>query len=285
MQTSNLDVIISRIQDKDTGIQRSALKALHCEVASTQGSVDFKQQELFDRLNALSTIVESIEGENKKYLYDLLSVISLTHSNQDVLRYRLKGCFTCIEEWGIRYVRKLVHCILDVIYQKLEVEDYTPLIVPIVKFLFKHNSEIEAIDFILEVSFTKLRNESREEKNRTYEQDYTDLILDCIDSENKSRVILYLEEMDKFYDIRDLMLKAYLPDPSKYLVYLIKLNEKAQAIEFVKSTSGLIKKQCLYILARNNIYYETDSSSEQHILSNSFLSDNFFHVEIGRAHV
>lgn len=278
MQTSDLDVIISRIQDQDAGIQRSALKALHREVASAQGSVDFRQQELLDRLNVLSTMTESIEGDNKKYLYDLLSVMSLTHSAQNVLRYRLRGCFTCIEEWGIQYVRKLVHCILDVIYQKLEVEDYTPIIVPIVKFLFKHNSEIEAIDLILEVSFTKLRNESREERNRTYEQDYTDIILDCIDSENKDRVILYLEEMDKFYDIKDLMLKVYLPDPTKYLVYLIKLNEKAQAIEFVRSTSGLIRKQCLYILARNDIYYETDSFEEQHILSNSFLSDNFFHV-------
>lgn len=278
MQTSDLDVIISRIQDQDTGIQRSALKALHREVALIQGSADFRQQELFDRLSLLASMTESIEGDNKKYLYDLLSVMNLTHDNQKVLRYRLRGGFTSIEEWGIQYARKLVCCILDVIYQKLEVEDYTPLIVPIVKFLFKHNSEIEAIDFILEVSFTRLKNESREERNRTYEQDYTDLILDCIDPESESRVVLYLEEMDKFYDIRDLMLKVYSSDPTKYLVYLIKLNEKAQAIEFVRSTSGLVKKQCLYILARNDIYYETDSFEEQQILSNSFLSDNFFHV-------
>lgn len=278
MQTSDLDVIISRIQDRDIEIQRNALKALHHQITSAQGSVGFRQQELFDRLSILSQVAKSIEGDNKKYLYDLLSVMSLAHNDQDVLRYRLRGCFTSIEDWGIQYVRKLVYCILDVIYQKLEVEDYTPLIEPIVEFLFRHNSEIEAIDFIFEVSFTKLKSESKEEKNRTYEQDYTGLILDCIDSENKDRVTLYLEEMDKFYDIRDLMLKVYLSEPSKYLVYLIKLNEKAQAIEFVKSVSGLVKKQCLHILARNNIYYETNSSEEQCILSNSFLADNFFQV-------
>lgn len=278
MQTSDLDVIISRIQDQDVEIQRSALKTLHREIVSAQGSVSFKQQELFDRLNTLSQIAESMEGDNKKYLCDLLSAMNLFHSDQKVLRYRLRGCFTNIEEWGIQYVRKLVCCILDVIYQKLEVEDYTSLIEPIVRFLFRHNSEIEAIDFILEISFTRLRSESKEERNRTYEQDYTGLILDCMDSENKDRVTLYLEEMDRFYDIRDLMLKIYLPEPSKYLVYLIKLNEKSQAIEFVKSVSDLTKRQCLHILARNDIYYETDSFGEQCILSNSFLADNFFQV-------
>lgn len=84
--------------------------------------------------------------------------------------------------------------------------------------------------------------------------------------------------MDKFYYIQELMLKLYRDNPSKFLVYLLKMNKKATAIEFVQSIQDpLVQKQCLYILARNNIFYEC-SDEPRSILSNSFLSENFFSV-------
>jgi len=283
METSDLDTIIARIKDKDSGIQKNALNILHNHVHSVQGTVGSKNQELFDKIDLFMEIAENLEENNKRHLYDMLSVMNLFHSNQNILKYRLLGSFTSIEEWGLQYVRQLVCCILDVIYKNLETEDYSPLVEPVSKYLFKHNAEIEAIDFIFETSFVSLKSGAKQSKNRLFEHDYTNIILECIDDQNMNRVLLYLEEMDNFYEIEDLMMRLYssskAQDACKFLVYLIKINKIPAAVEFVKSISKApLKKQCLYILARNGIYYESNVPEEQYILSNSFLAENFFAV-------
>lgn len=279
MESQDLDVIISRMQDSNEEIQLSALNALHSVVKSTQTTIGIRQQDLYDKLGEFSKIVGNLKENNKKYLYDLMSVINLFNNDQNVLRFKLMGSYLPIAEFGIQYVRKLVCCILDVINQKLELEDYTPLIGPIAEFLFHHNAEVEAIDFIFEVSFIVPKIESNEEKNKSFAGDFTDLIFQHIDQDNRERITRYLEEMDRFYDISDIMLKLYSDDPSKILVYLLRLNRKNDAIKFVESLSGTENyKQCLYILARNNIYYKQNNSEAERILSNSFLSENFFTV-------
>lgn len=279
MESADLDTIISRIQDTDSEIQYSALKALHSLISSTQGTVGIKQQDLYDRIQEFINIANSMEGNNQRYLYDLISIMNLFHNDQNVLKYRLLGSYTNIADWGLQYVRKLVCCILDVIYQKLETEDYTPLIEPVSSFLFEHNAEIEAIDFIFEVSFQFLKIEPNESLNTMFRKDYTDLIFKHIDKDNRDRIIIYLEEMDKFYNIQDMMIRMYQSEPTRLLVYLLKINRKNDAIEYVKSLSDpYVQKQCLYILARNCIYYESNNAEAIKILSNSFLSENFFNV-------
>lgn len=279
MEPSDLNVIVARIQDPDSEIQFSALKTLHSFISSAQGSVGFKQQDLYDRISEFAKIVENLDGDNKRYLYDLMSVMNLFHSDQNVLRFRLKGSFIPISEWGLQYVRKLVCCILDVINQKLEAEDYIPLIDPISEFLFHHNAEVEAIDFIFEVSFVSQKADTGEGKNKSFAGDFTDLIFKYMDKDNEERISLYLEEMDRFYCIDKIMLKLYTNNPSKLLVYLLHLNRKSDAIEYVCSLSNSpYYKQCLFILARNSIYFKESDSEAERILSNSFLSEKFFDV-------
>lgn len=279
MESSDLDVVVSRMQDSDPEIQLTALKTLHSFVSSAQGSTGVKQQDLYDRLEELTKIVEQLSGDNKRYLYDLLSVMNLFNDDQKVLKFRLLGSFLPISDWGLQYVRKLICCILDVINQKLEIEDYTPLVEPISEFLFHHNAEVEAIDFILEVSFVPLLISTGEEKTRTFEADYTELIFKYIDKDNRERVSVYLEEMARFFDIEKIMLELYKDNPSKFLVYLLRLNRKASAIEFVTSLKGSPEYiQCLYILARTNVYFKDDDGNTEAILSNSFLADNFYNV-------
>lgn len=280
MENSNLETIIERIQDKDVEVQKSALILLHNEILSSHSSTGFKNQELYDSIEIFEKALETIEDDsNRKYLYGLLSVINLFHSDQKVLKYRLLGSITTIDEWGLQYIRQLVCCILDVINNNLESEDYTSLIEPIIEFLFKHNAEIEAIDFIFEISFVPSRNKIESSKNTLFRKDYTDLIIKYIDGQNRDRILLYLENMDEFYNINDLMLKIFSSDPTRYLVYLLKINRIENAIDFVKSIENKpLKHQCLYILARNRIFYETSDSDESHILTNSFLSKTIYDV-------
>jgi len=279
MECSDLDVVIERIQDPDQAIQQSALKTLHSFIASIQGSIDIKHQDLYDRLEHLTKVAEGLQGDSQRYLYDLLSAMCMFHDSQRVLRFRLRGSYLPISDWGLQYVRKLVCCVLDVINQKLEIEDYTPLIDQITEFLFHHNAEVEAIDFIFEVSFVPLKFQANEQKNRSFAGDFTGLIFKYIDKDNEERVSLYLEEMAKFYEIEKIMLELYKDNPSKLLVYLLRLNRKSDAISFVRSLAASEHyTQCLYILARNNLYFSGADSTAERILSNAFLSENFLKV-------
>ena len=138
------------MQDNDTEIQQSALKMLHHEVLSIQGTAGFNQQELFDRIETFKSIAQGLSEYNRKYLYDLLSVINMFYSDQNVIKFRLMGSVIEIQEWDLQYVRKLVCCILVIIHKNLESDDYSSLIQPITHFLFQHNSEIEDHSFIID---------------------------------------------------------------------------------------------------------------------------------------
>lgn len=279
MKNVDLDTIITRLKDNDEEIQSSALKILHHEILAVQGSAGYNQQEIYDKLGAFEEIAEKMNKENQEYLYSLLSVMNIFNSDKNVIKYCLMGNIINIEEWGLQYIRKLVFCILEIINKNMESEDYTRLVEPIVRFLFKHNSEIEAIDFIFEISFIPLKNQIKLDKNTIFKNDYSELIYKYMDNENKDRIILYLEELDVFYNMKEIISTVYLQYPSKYLVYLIKNNMLKESIEYVRSLDNLLlRKQCLYILAKNMIYYESDLPEEKYILSNSFLADNFFKV-------
>lgn len=279
MKNVDLDTIIARLNEKDEEIQYNALKMLDNEICAVQGSLGYDQQEIFDKLTVFEKLVQNMSGENSKYLYSLLSVMNIFNSDQNVIKYCLMGYPSNIDKWGLQYVRKLVFCILEIVYRNLESDDFEPLIKPIVSFLFTHNSEIEAIDFIFEISTIPLKSEAKVDRNLSFCNNYMNLIFEHTDNENKERIMLYMEELDSFYQIEEYMKILYKNHPTKYLVYLIKLNLISDAIEYVKNIENFnLKKQCLYILARNMIHYISDVPEEKFILSNSFLSDNFFDV-------
>lgn len=279
MESSNLELIIERIGDHDQEVQLNALKSLHSLISTTQGSASSNQQELFDKISLLEAKVKKMTGENQRYLYDLLSVMNLFHNDANVLKMRLLGGYTSLSDWGIQYARKLVCVILDVIYQKIETIDYSSLVEPLSDLLFSHNSEIDAIDFIFEVSFIPSKTPLPEDRNSLFSKDYRHLIYKNVDNDNRDRILLYLEEMDKFYHIDDILLTLYKEIPSKYLVFLIKINKIKEAVEYVGSiTDSNMKKQLYYILARCNIYFECDDPEAKKILSNSFLSENLANV-------
>lgn len=285
MNSADLEVIIARMKDRDSEIQHSALQTLHKEVKAYQGTVGIRNQEILETLSRMEECLEFFEGKDKRHLYDLLSVMNVLENDQLVLRYRIQGNTTDLNEWGHHYVRKLVSCIVDTMNGKLEREECSVLIEPIIRFLFSHNSEVEAIDFLMEVSGLPVLYSSEEAPEDSREQLESkerlwNLLEELVDDYNRNRVMAYMEEMAMFYDIEDLMLRLNKFDVSRYLVCLIKYNRKKQAVEFVKSLeNGNYKKQCLYILARNSLYYK-GSDEEEEILTNSHVTDIFFEVAL-----
>ena len=316
MNASDLDLVISRLSENDPELRKNALCTLHDEVRSALGSSFNEIQTLLDRHSAIASHIDNLKGDEKRHLYDLLSVISILDNPKNVLRYRLLGGVTELTVWSHQYVRKLVCSILDVIYGNSEYEEFGPVIEPIISFLFAHNSEAEAIDFAIEVSglqprpivteqssafLLEIRNlmesdpedepnsELMKEKtaanatkrdtdkpttqvmDRTVDRAVFKHVLARVDADNRERVLTYLEELGKFYDLNDEILEVKQHDPSRYLVGLLKTHRTKDAEMYVRRMEdGEIKKQCLYILARNSIRY-SGNNEEERILSNRHM--------------
>lgn len=160
-----------------------------------------------------------------------------------LLKYRVEGNVIDLKEWGHLYVKKLIGCIMDVKSSKLDFpfENTEAVSLKCVDFLFRNNAEFEAIDFLLEI-------------------DMVEMILKYVDAHNYNRIILYLEDMDSFIDLEDIILRINLKmeNHSKYVVRLISHCRMKEAIEYVRSIEDSdYKQQCLYILARCNLICTT----------------------------
>lgn len=304
MAECNIELIAARLGDRDPEIQANALQALHNEIKSTQGTIVARTQELLDIQERIAGCLNGMSGENALHLCDLLSVMCVLDDSSKALHYRLMGNITDLSEWSHQYVKKLVKCIVDITNGEAEAENYEVLIEPIVRFLLHHNSEVEAIDFIVEVSYIPGINGngrgvsafSRAIKSITAEETsdgstdaskkkshpradpelrYFDLIIQAADSDNRDRILIYLEELSKFYALEDVLIRINAYDPSRYLVCLIKHGRVGEAMEYVRDMEDpRVKKQCLYILARNSIYYK-GGEEEEYILTNNHVKEVF----------
>ena len=118
----------------------------------------------------------------------------------------------------------------------------------------------------------KDNNKSIKDNNKSIKDlsNHFDILIDAIDNDNRNRITTYLEEMSKFYDLENVLLRANAIEPSRHLVCLIRYGRVKEAIDYVRGIKdSKYKKQCLYILARNSIYYE--GKEEEYILSNSHI--------------
>ncbi|KAI5173463.1 26S proteasome regulatory subunit N1 [Pancytospora epiphaga] len=307
----DMNLVLKRLRDQDPEIQAAALHVLHAEIKNTQGTIAARTQEFLDMQSSIAECLDSLEDDNRRHLCDLLSVLSVLDEGQACLRYRLDGNITSLFEWTHQYVKKLVKCILDILNGEATAEDYEVLVKPIVEFLMGHNSEVEAIDFVIEVSkvrpvepfdtmhFAKAisfmttadmpevveaaksyknMNIIRRRDAQGERMEYFDYLLELMDDDNRSRVLVYLEEMSEFYNIGEVLARANAFNPSRCLVTLIRYGRVGEAIEYVKGMEDpSMKKQLLYILARNSIYYE-GNKDEEYILTNKHLGDILLEV-------
>ncbi|KAI5152493.1 26S proteasome regulatory subunit N1 [Enteropsectra breve] len=314
MNSEDLELLIVRLKDSDPEIQKCALDSLHSEVKSSVGTVQARIQTLQDLKKEFVGCISSMDEVNQRHLNDLLSVISTIDNDDEVLKFKLQGNVESIAEWGHQYVKKLVFSIVSIIKGEAEVYDYTRLVAPIVDFLFAHNSEVEAIDFVIEISgiptrhvfnpshsffdseIVKINTQSDNAKQGDADEASTSenqrvapkhaanadevlqLIIKYTDEDNRERILAYLEDMERFYDLENIILQIKSFDKSSHLVALLKYGRTQDAIEYVKNTEDKsYKRQLLYILAKNSIYYQ-GTEEEERILSHSFLPETYLGV-------
>jgi len=307
MNTSDIDLIIERIHDSDPDIQLSALESLKKEIKTSQDSIHSRVENIHDFIRDLETCSRSMVDENRRLLYDILSVLE---GGENALDFKLLGNTTDLKEWGHQYVKKLIYCILE---RKNTIEEYFIFVEPIIEFLFGHNSEIEAIDFIIEIAQPALLSafdnkkkffeteikiitdfvqdggvmddqQSVSEKEEKEEimffkqradakrEELLDSIASYVDDNNRDRIRVYLEEMAKFYDLKGILLKVCRYDPSRFVVGLLRYGMTKEAVEFVEGLEDPNHRlQCQYILFRSSVRYEAS-------LDGSHLAGTFLRV-------
>ncbi|AFM98076.1 26S proteasome regulatory complex protein [Encephalitozoon hellem ATCC 50504] len=261
MEEDELKIIVERIRDSDVDIQNNALNMLFDITKSSHSkSIDtINFQYLADNLPVLEDICKEIVGDNRRRLCDIISAICVIDDEKKLLEYRVEGNIIDLKEWGHLYVKKLTGCIADTKVGKMDFpfERTKDVGRKCIDFLFKHNAEFEAIDFLIEIGGVEV-------------------VLDYVDTHNYNRIVLYLEDMASFVELSDVILGVYLKmnDHSRYVVGLIKRQRIGEAIEYVRGIEDKdYKEQCLYILARCDLYYETSDPNERYILSNGYVKD------------
>jgi len=271
---AELELLVERAQDTEIGVQKLALETLRTEIrtsTSSMTSVPKPLKFLRPQYSKLKEVFEKYsEGENKKLLADVLSVLAMTMGKsgaRESLHFTLRGSLDNIGSWGHEFVRNLAgeigHEFQDRQQNEKPVEDLNRLIEEIVPYDMKHNAEHEACDLLMEV-------------------EQIDKVVPFVDENNYSRVCLYLSNCATYvpepedsqilkvtYDIYKKM-KQY-PDS---LRIAMRLNDMTLVKDTWESCEDkLVRKQLSFMLGRQRIYLEGEEESD--IMNNSNLSEYF----------
>eukprot|EP01087_Luapelamoeba_hula_P008624 TRINITY_DN216_c0_g1_i1.p1 TRINITY_DN216_c0_g1~~TRINITY_DN216_c0_g1_i1.p1 ORF type:complete len:904 (+),score=160.99 TRINITY_DN216_c0_g1_i1:66-2714(+) len=271
-----LELLVTRVQDEDEGVQKFALESMSNEIKTSTTSMTAIPKPLkFLRphYTGLKTYFLTMkEGANKRALADVLSILAMTMAEEgscESLTYKLQGNSTDIGSWGHEYARSLAGEIGTVYLKRKEEEkpfdDLMTLVDKILPFYMQHNVEYDACDLLMEVE--KL-----------------DKLLEYVDEANYERVCSYLmSSADYVAEPEDIpLLRVALQIYQKLnkqpaaLQVAIRLNDM-DTITFVYQScqDPLIKKQLAFILARQGLFLDEDDPDYSAIMNNSNRSEYF----------
>merc|ERR1712137_181875 len=154
----SIELMVTRLSDEESGVQKLAIESLRQEIKNSSASISSIPKGLkFLRphYNTLKDVWQNTEGDNRKYLADVISVLAMTMSTEgslDSLKFRLEGSTGGIEEWGHEYVRNLSGEIIQEFAsrsaEEKSVDDLINLVDQIVPFNMTLNAEPEACDLL-----------------------------------------------------------------------------------------------------------------------------------------
>ncbi|KAM0748773.1 26S proteasome regulatory complex, non-ATPase subcomplex, Rpn1 subunit [Meredithblackwellia eburnea MCA 4105] len=226
----------------------------------------------------------------KSLFADILSVLAMTYSDtgkRETLKYRLVGGSD--EDpglWGHEYVRHLAaelgeeflarqaEIVAEAekkekdgssIVSEAKKDDLVALALRLVPFLLTHNGEADAVDLLLEL-------------------ESIELIIPFVDSETYARVCLYMVSCVSLLpppeDKQFLKTAREIYRTQKRYTESICLSLRLGEIEGIKEDfeapkNPHMKRQLAFILARQQVFIETEDETLSEILSNAKLSENF----------
>ncbi|KIY99543.1 26S proteasome regulatory subunit N1, partial [Monoraphidium neglectum] len=285
----NLELMVQRVSDGDSGVQKSALDAICNEIQSSTSAMSAVPKPLKFLVPHVDTLKAAFDAmapgaANRAALADVLSVLASTVAGKEGerlgLRYKLAGSLDNLGQWGHEYLRHISGEISEEFKVRQEaggdVSDLMVLVDQIAPYHMSHNAEPEAVDLLLEV-------------------ERLDMLEGLCDDKNYGRTCLYLVSCC-----------SYLPEPDDTAVLEIahriytRMGKHHDALRvalrinspevisgtFAGCADPLEKKQLAYLLARHGhaldledgpaaVEDEALRDSLREIISNSKLSEHY----------
>lgn len=284
------DLLAERVQDRDPAVQKLALETLKSEIRSSTSSMTSLPKPLkfmsehYEPLKAFFQTME--EGENRKALADILSVLSMTMAPEDsldCLHFKLVGTRESPESWGHEYVRHLAGEISQeyekrVVGQGSDMEDIMSMVKQIVPFLLSSNAEPEACDLL-------------------YEVDQLTSLIEYAEEANFERICLYLlssadyvPEPDVF-DILQVTCSIYrkLGRSTHAMRVAVRLGDQELIREIYQTdpekdilgNAAAVRTQLALFLASRNIFLEEETNEElKNLMGNTRLYE--FYISLAK---
>ena len=261
---SQMELLVTRAQDKELEIRKAALQAMVTEIRTATSSMTSVPKPLKFLGPHYAALKESYKGASadatKVMLADVLSMLAMTNSEPGVresLTFKLEGTPSELASWGHEYVRHLSGEIAEEYNERLSDEtgakgkaaELMPLIIDhMVPFFIEHNAEAEAIDLLSEVGMIES-------------------LVQHVDKTNCERVVMYLSQVAQ-----------YVPEPEDAQVLgvavaaLRKIGRHAEAMRLAVKLQNMtlvadilascedemVKKQMAYMLARYGVRPEAE---------------------------
>lgn len=290
-KTEEIHIILDRLDNADPGVAHSALSMLVQKLRSSTSvasSIPKILLYLISKKDSLKERFSTLQGENKRIMADILSVVSATSEGTDTLRYRVEGGATSLDIWGHQYIKKLSSDIICVYKENKEgprranaetdeidgagpdedkmdgveleagsskvgeavPEGMEKILPEVLECLFKFNSECDAVDLLIEV-------------------DLLHLLPKYADADNTDRIAAYLSSLTPYLgsEVRgkaeSTLIEIYRSagKVQEYVSLMVRSNQKEALSSLLAGSRFPEQLQIAYAVAKHSFW--VDSSNEQ----------------------
>jgi len=227
----------------------------------------------------LKTFYEGIKADDfKKSLADMIAVLAMTMAKEgtrECLKFKLEGHREELGIWGHEFIRALSGEISQEFVARtvseppVATDELLILVDVIIPFQIQHNSEIEAVDLLLEVSeLSKL--------------------VDYVDKSNFDRIGLYLIRFAEYLGtleeleiVMGVAFKIYFqhkqyPDALRIAMRINDISLVEKAMEAAKEYDVLVQQQMALMLGSHKYFaYVNDDDKVNRLVSNENLWEHF----------
>ena len=275
---------VERLFDSDPQIRINSYNFLKDQITTSTSSMTSIPRPLKFLRTHYQEIKEKYEkweektNEDKNFklmLCDLLSVLVMVIMNveENSLYYVLKGSKTNITEWGQEYIRSLCGDIANEYNRRLDknenIDELYELAQNIIPYLIQQHCENDVIDLLIE---TEQLDKMKEFVN---ENNYKKICLYLLS------IVNYSADTEEYRQTLELVYNIYYEKYHQY-VNAMRVAIKMGNSMFINQTFNQckdknIKMQLAFLLARENIFIESDDLDEElrEIMSNLKLSDYY----------
>ncbi|MCJ1252274.1 proteasome regulatory particle base subunit [Lignoscripta atroalba] len=278
---SELEMLVERLKETDNSLYKPALEAIKNFIKTSTSSMTAVPKPLkflrphYDDLTKLYE--EWPAGDHKNSLGDVLSVLGMTHGDEEkleTLKYRLLAPSEDLGSWGHEYIR---HLALEIgqDYQRrmtddVDAQDLVDLARTLVPYFLSHNADADAVDLLSELE--RIQEIPKYLDENTYPRV-------CLYMVSMVNLLTYPEDQQFLRTAHDIY-KQYQKLPQA-MVLAIRLNDIDLIHQDFDSTQDVaLKKQMALLVARQQIWLEPPSDSEEdqdlaECLNNTKLPDHF----------